>query len=423
MNKRLAISTMLGIILGMTAMETEAHSREYSSVEKEMLETFCDYARINSQSRYPADGTAEFTMTPGQEKMATRLYNDIESAIKAGNVKCNLHRSSDNYVYLTIPSNCSADVPSIGISCHLDVTPEVDFGDKPIVPIVEKRAEGTIIRTDGTTLLGADDKCGCAIAMMLIRTILSDASVKHGELQFVFCPNEDIGLAAERIEPEYFSPEMLFDIDGEESLMITDSNFTARGLNLLFKGNSVHPSEAKEKGLGDAVAAASTFIANIPVQYRPEHSEGKEGYIHPWNITRKGNDVLVETRVRYFDAEDGEFFDTVLKKACLKAVTDFDNVDVKVVYDGIQYQNVAYTLHPKAHDLVDRALDKLGMPAEYIASRGGTTAAMFASKGLNGGMCVFSGQHNPHSLKEYASLEEMVDAYKLLITIIQENTL
>lgn len=423
MNNRLIISSTFGILMGMSAMGSESISRDYNSIEKEMLETFCDYARINSQSRYPGDGTAEFTMTPGQEAMATRLYDDIRQALNGVKSNARLHRSKDSYVYLTIPSNCSADVPSIGISCHLDVTPEVDFGDKPIVPVVEKKDAGTIIRTDGTTLLGADDKCGCTIAMTLIRTILSDPEIKHGELQFVFCPNEDIGMAAERIEPEYFSPEMIFDIDGEETLRITDSNFTARGINLLFIGNSVHPSEAKEKGLGDAVAAASAFIANIPVQYRPENSEGKEGYIHPWNITRKGNDVLVETRVRYFDEDDGEFFDSVLRKALFKVMADFDNVEVDLVYDGIQYENVAYTIHYKAHELVDRALDKLGLPAEYTASRGGTTAAMMVAKGLNGGMCVFSGQHNPHSLNEYADLGEMIDAYRLLITIIQENTL
>lgn len=418
--RKLIIVSLAIVLAGSVAWAKENRSRDV--VEKEMIETFCQYASINSQSAYPPSGTNEFTMTDGQAKMAEALCADIQDAVDKNGAKgCKLTRSSDNYVYFTIPASQGVNVPSIGISCHLDVTPEIGLGDKQITPIVERTDSGTIIRTDGTTLLGADDKCGCTIAIELIRTILSDRNIKHGELQFAFCPNEDIGMAADRIDSSLFSPEILFDIDGEHPYEITNSNFTARGFNVLFKGNSVHPADAKEKGLGDAVAAAAVFIASIPLEHRPENSEGQQGYIHPWNFTRSGQDALVETRIRYFDQADGVLYDKVVNDALAKALAAHPNVKAEVVYDGIQYENVAYTIHPKAPALVESATKACGIDIRFIPSRGGTTASMFAAKGLNGGMCIFAGQHNPHALNEYASVGEMLDAYDLLLQVITQG--
>lgn len=166
----------------------------------------------------------------------------------------------------------------MGINYHLDVTPEALGGN--IVPIVDTRDGLTIVRTDGTTLLGADDKCGCTIAMQLIRSILSDKSIKHGTLLFAFCPNEDVGRAAYGIDAKSFSPDILFNLDCPEANVVTKSNFTARGFNVKFIGREAHPSDAKAQKLGDATAAAAAFISYFPVESRPENSEGTQGYIH-----------------------------------------------------------------------------------------------------------------------------------------------
>lgn len=390
-----------------------------STLENEITNTFMEYARINSQSCYPQSGSGEFSMTPGQKQMAELLAADARKAAEAAgaeNVK--VVQSADNYVYVTIPATKGMKAPVMGISCHLDVTPEVDFGDEPIIPMLDTLDGRRIIRPQGKTLLGADDKCGCSIAMTMLRHILTDGT-PHGEIQFAFCPNEDVGMAADRIDTTAFNPEILFDVDGEEPYRITDSNFTAVGLNLLFKGNSVHPSDAKALGLGDPVAAASTFIAAIPVGLRPEHSEGKQGYIHPWNFTKRGNDVLVETRIRYFDETDGELYSEVINRAKALAAENHPNVKIETLYDDMQYANVAYTLYPASHELVKKAAAECGFPVDFMSSRGGTTASMFAAKGLKGGMCIFSGQHNAHSLKEYADIREMADATRLLLSIVR----
>lgn len=383
-----------------------------SSVQKSMLDTFVKYASIDSQSNYDS------ICTKGQHIMALALKADVEEAVarsKASGVKVRL--SDANYLYVTIPANIWSACPTMGISCHLDVTPEAPGGR--IVPVVDTRDGRTIVRTDGTTLLGADDKCGCTIAMQLIRSILSDKSIKHGTLQFAFCPNEDVGRAADGIDSKFFSPDILFDLDGPEGNVVTKSNFTARGFNVKFIGREAHPGDAKAQKLGDATAAAAAFISYFPVESRPENSEGTQGYIHPWSFDKEGADVTVQTRVRYFDKSEGELFDRMLSGAIADVERKFPNVKVEIVYDDLQYENVAYTLHPRAKSLVENAAAKIGKDITFADERGGTTASMFAAKGLNGGMCVFTGQHEIHSTREYADLQEMEEAYRLMLEIIK----
>ncbi len=378
-----------------------------------MLDSFVRYASIDSQSNYDS------ICTQGQHNMALALKADIEDAVSkthASGVEVRL--SEANYLYVTIPANIRTTCPTMGISCHLDVTPEAAGGD--IRPIVDTRNGRTIVRTDGTTLLGADDKCGCTIAVQIIRTILSDKSIKHGILQFAFCPNEDVGRAADGIDSRLFSPDILFDLDGPEGNIITKSNFTARGFNVKFIGREAHPGDAKAQKLGDATAAAATFISYFPVESRPENSEGTQGYIHPWSFDKDGANVTVQTRVRYFDKSEGELFDRMLSGAIADTERKFPNVRVEIVYDDLQYENVAYTLHPQAQSLVENAAVKIGKEITFADERGGTTASMFAAKGLNGGMCVFTGQHDIHSTREYADLQEMEEAYLLMLEIIRQ---
>lgn len=382
-------------------------------LQKSMLETFVKYASLNSQSHYDS------ITTEGQQKMALLLKADADAAIKSSGIKgveCVL--SDKNYLYVTVPANQKSESPSLGISCHLDVTPEAPGGN--IRPVVDTLDGHTIVRTDGTTLLGADDKCGCTIAMQLLRTLLTDKKIKHGKVMFAFCPNEDVGRAADGIDPEYFSPDILFDLDGPGGEVVTKSNFTARGLNLKFIGRDAHPGDAKAGKLGDATAAAATFIASVPVENRPENTEGLQGYIHPFSFEKNGADVTVQTRIRYFDKKEGEKFDSIVNEALARIARDFPNVKTEILYDGLQYENVAYTLHPQALAIVGKAAEKTGKHIVFADERGGTTASMFAAKGLKGGMCVFTGQHEIHSTREYADLQEMEEAYRLMLEIIRQ---
>lgn len=402
---------MKNLLIGFVLLASLGASAQ-RNVQKSMLDTFVKYASIDSQSNYDS------ICTQGQHNMALALKADVDDAIskyKASGVKVQL--SDANYLYVTIPANVKGACPTMGISCHLDVTPEAAGGE--IHPIVDTLNGRTIVRTDGSTLLGADDKCGCTIAIQLIRTILSDKSIKHGPLQFAFCPNEDVGRAADGIDSNAFSPDILFDLDGPEGNVITKSNFTARGFYVKFIGREAHPGDAKAQKLGDATAAAAAFISYFPVESRPENSEGTQGYIHPWSFDKDGANVTVQTRVRYFDKSEGELFDRLLSGAIADVERKFPNVKVEIIYDDLQYENVAYTLHPQSQSLVEDAAMKIGKDITFVDERGGTTASMFAAKGLNGGMCVFTGQHDIHSTREYADLQEMEDAYRLMLEVIK----
>lgn len=401
----------------------------------EMLALLLKYIQIESGSEETSDGS--YPMTEGQMEMARLLQSDI---IALG-IPAIL--TEWGYVYAEIPSNIDGEAPIMGLSCHLDYTPEAPGkGIKPSVITYMggeiKLADGnvispsnpdgadlsgligkTLVHTDGTTLLGGDDKNGCAIVISVMKTILQ-SGMRHGRIVFAFCPNEDIGMAAEKIDPEYFNPEILFDVDGMGGNKVTVSNFTARGLKVRFIGKDAHPAEAKQQKLGDALAAASAFISAVPVQYRPENTEGMQGYIHHFELTKEGFDYTVSSRVRYFDSHEGALFDGIIKESLNRVAIDYPNVKVEVLQDRIQYENVAYSMFPDSRQIVERAAARCKQRIEFVSERGGTTAAMFTAKGLKGGMCIFSGQHNDHQLHEYACLEEMMDSYRLLLCIVDE---
>lgn len=425
-------------------LDNLAPALEYPLVQKEeMLDMFLKYVAVESGSEIPAPGDTAYPMTPGQIEMARLLKSDAEA------LGADVTMTEWNYVYVDVPSNIDKDVPVLGFTCHLDYSPEAPGkGIRPTVITYEggdiQLADGsvispenpdgkdlpglvgkTIIHTDGTSLLGGDDKNGCTILMSLLKTVLQP-DVKHGRIQFVFCPNEDIGMAQLKIDTLLFNPDILFDVDGAGGSQIMASNFTARGMTVKFIGHPAHPAEAKAQHMGDALAAAATFIADVPVEYRPERTDGKAGYIHHYQLDtlheQKGVNYIVMSRIRYFDKNEGKLFDDIVKGSMERVSRDFPYVRTEVLFDGIQYDNVEYSMHPASRNVIARAAARSGNEVDFIAERGGTTAAMFTTRSLKGGMGIFSGQHNDHSVHEYSCLEEMMDAYLLLLYAVDEVT-
>lgn len=412
-----------------------APALDYPIVQKqEMLERFLRYIAVESGSQLPP-----YPITAGQIEMADLLAMDAKA------LGANVTKSEWQYVYVDIPSNIETDVPVLGFTCHLDYTPEapgkgikptvleytggdIQLADESVISPDNTDGEDlkgligkTLIHTDGTTLLGGDDKNGCTILMTLIETLMNP-SVRHGRVLFAFCPNEDVGCSAEKIDSKLFSPDILFDIDSKGGSEVFDSNFTAQQMEVLFLGNAVHPSEAKEKKLGDALAAAATYIASVPIEYRPENTEGTEGYIQHFSIDKEnaGVDYKVTSRIRYFDKEEGERFNNIIKESLDKVHCDFPNVKTEILKNEIIYDNVAYSMHPSSHSVLDRASARSGIDICYKSKRAGTTASLLVAKGQKGGIGIFSGQHNIHSVHEFSCLEEMIDSYTLLLYIVDE---
>lgn len=440
--KTFRIFSLLAAVLlladtGTMARDNRKSLAKYTIDKQEMLDMFLRYVAVESGSQETSDGS--YPMTEGQKEMGRLLKQDAENA------GAKVVLTEWGYVYVDIPSNIKKEVPTLGISCHLDYTPEAPgSGIRPTVityiggdirladgsVISPDQPDGadlphligkTLIHTDGTTLLGGDDKNGCTIAMALLKTLMNP-KIRHGRVQFAFCPNEDIGMAAEKIDTTLFNPDILYDVDGAGGREIAASNFTAKGFTVRFIGHDAHPSEAKRQKYGDALAAAATYIAAVPVRYRPENTEGDEGYIHHWNLVQDGFDCEVTSRIRYFDQDEGALFDKLIRESLEKVRSDFPNVGIDILYDGLQYENVAYSMHPASGEMLKQAAARCRLDISFTAERAGTTAAMFAAKGLRGGMSLFSGQHNCHKVHEYSCLEEMMDAYTLLLYTVDEVT-
>ncbi|MBR6655402.1 MAG: tripeptide aminopeptidase PepT [Alistipes sp.] len=444
-----SILKSFAVAVSMLALSMSASAQKYVVSQDKMLDRLLSYVKIDSQSDY------NLPITKGQEKMAQFL------AAEAASLGAKVYVCPDSYVYVELPSNVKFDLPTLGISCHYDVSPEAVGGK--VKPIVTKYQGGvvvqskgrvispdaiigqdlknhigkTLIHTDGSTLLGGDDKNGCAITMSVLESLIKGGDkVEHGKVQFVFCPNEDVGRSAEKIDIKHFNPDILFDMDGEGGQDVTVSNFTAYGYNVRFTGTLAHPGEAKKMKFGDAMAAAATFVASVPVEYRPENSEGRQGYIHPFQMEKveakrnaqnnTADDSVVyevSTRIRYFDKADGEKFKSIMNAAVAQIKRDFPNVKTEVIYDDVQYENVEYTMHPKSKDIIAVAAAKCGVKLNFVDGRGGSTASMFCTRGLKGGMNVFTGQYVTHSTNEYSVLEDMYDAYRLMMEVVNQVVL
>ena len=331
-----------------------------------IISRFTTYAAINTQPWDSYDPT-EFPITLDQEKLAELIEEELRNI--GADKDLIVNRSEYQYVYATIPANCEG-VPSIMFMAHMDITPECVGED--ITPIVHRNYNGgdiqlpagitlspqmpqgkhlancvgkTIITSDGSTLLGADDKTGCTILVTLIETILNDKKLKHGDLHFVFSQNEDIGRAADRFEEEYVAgqPDIVIDVDGNDPTAFSVENFTAAARTYRFHGKNAHPGNGFYTKYGDALTAASYFIGQLPPETHPSASKDKEGYIHCYSVSHPtdemGNEItedyLVKVRLRYFDAQDGDTFRQLLDEASKLTAKAFPYVMIDARGDAV----------------------------------------------------------------------------------------
>lgn len=458
---RLKVATPVSHLSSMLANASSSALGYMGSAETElqraarMEKRFLSYVAIESQSVDDPDPEA-FPMTAGQRQIAAHIYNEI-LAMGGKGVKVTL--SDDQYVYVDIPANVKDSVPSILFMAHMDVTPEAP--GKGIKPRVHRNYDGgtialgngltlspeqpqgkglerlkgkTIITSDGTTLLGADDKAGCTVLVTLIEELITDPKTKHGRVMVMFSQNEDVGKAAMRYNPEVFGtrPDIVIDVDGDDRQTFSASNFTAVGQTVRFKGNMAHPSHGKENKYADALTASSYFIGCLPPSVHPSASSGKEGYIHCYSCEHPkdstGNEVhdeyVAKIRIRYFDKSDGAMLNKYLDEAFEKTHKAFPFVEVSRTEPVLQYENVAYSMPGFVPILVKYAASKeKSIPMSEVSERGGTTSAMLSARmpdKVPGGPCIFSGQHNAHSVYEWCCVEEMEEMVRIVKSIASE---
>lgn len=440
-----------------TPRSTVQRKKTNKNVHEKVLNRFLSYVKIESQSVDTPDFNA-FPMTEGQKKIATFLANEIQSF---GGKNVEVTVSKDFYVYVKIPSNLSDSqnktVPNLFFTAHLDVTPEAP--GKGINPIVHTNYPGgdltlspgivlspsspagarlnelkgkTIVTTDGTTLLGADDKAGCTILVTLIEELVNNPRIKHPDLFVMFSQNEDIGRAAYRYDPAVFGtkPDIVIDVDGGEPSVFSAENFTAAGQTFYFKGNKAHPGDGLKSQYADALTAAAYFMGAIPPSVHPSASSGKQGYLHcyacehPVDASGKiiEEDYIAKYRIRYFDKQEGDTLRTYLHNAFQKTCKAFPFVKITPSEEVKQYDNIAYTMYKHTPEIIQKAALKEGLPMVAKSERGGTTSSMLVTTGaLPGGPCIYSGQQAAHSCMEWCCIEDLTLIVQVLKNIIEET--
>ena len=451
---RKLIITVTMLISALSAM---AQNSLFTKVSKEqMLERFLSYAKIESQSVDDPDMTS-FPMTEGQKEIAKYIYEEVKAFWGKG-VKVTL--SDDYYVYVDIPSNIKKKVPSILFLAHMDVTPECN--GRGIKPIVHNSYDGgdiklpsgitlspndakcshlkdlvgkTIITSDGTTLLGADDKTGCSILVSMVEELINNPKFKHGRVMVCLSQNEDIGRAAYKYDPKVFGekPDVVIDIDGASYNKISVANFTAVGQTYRFKGNKAHASNAKAEKYADALTAAAYFIGLVPPEMNPSAREGEEGYIHCYTLTNPldesgkpiDTEYVVRTRLRYFDIKEGAYQKQLMEDNLKKVQAAFPFVEAKKTDDKVQYENIAYTMPQYVPSLIQKAAAAHGLEVTTKSSRAGTTSAMMVAafpEAMPGGSDFYSGQNAEHTCYEWCCIEEMVQLTDIVLQIVKDIT-
>lgn len=419
-----------------------------------VLERFLSYVKIESQSIDEPSMTT-FPMSDGQKQIAQHIYKEVKG-FGGKDVKVTL--SDDYYVYIDIPSNIKKNVPSILFMAHMDVTPEAPGNG--IKPMVHRNYDGgdivlpsgiilspnspqgahfkdligkTIVTSDGTTLLGADDKTGCTVLVTMVEEIIKNPKFKHGRVMVCLSQNEDVGKAALRYDPKVFgdNPDMVIDVDGSTFDQYSIANFTAIGQTYYFKGNKAHPSYGKKEQYADALTAASYFIGLVPPEMNPSARDGKEGYVHCYSLTNPTdesgkpnvNDYVVKVRLRYFDQQEGAYQKKLMEDNLKKVQAAFPFVEAKKTDDQMQYENIAYSMPDYVPDLIKKAAHEVGMDMREKYARGGTTSAMMVARFpdvMPGGSDFYSGQNAEHSVYEWCCIEELAQLVNAVEKMIVE---
>ena len=346
------------------------------------------------------------------------------------------------YVMGRIPSNIGRKVPAVGFIAHVDTAPDASGADiKPQIienydgsDIALKGVEGlmlkpsdfpellkykgqTLITTDGTTLLGADDKAGVAEIMEAVRYVVEHPEFKHGDICIGFTPDEEIGRGVVKFDVEKFGADFGFTMDGGEIGELEFENFNAASAKIHIKGRNVHPGNAKNK-MKNAILIASELNSLLPVEQRPEYTEGYEGFFHIISFKGSVEEADIAYIIRDHDREKFEQKKKVIAKVCHFINGKYgEGTAMPEVKD--QYYNMKEMVEPHYHiiEKAVKAMEMAGVKPKIQPIRGGTDGANLSFKGLP---CpnIFAGGHNFHGKMEYVPVESMVKAEEVIRNII-----
>lgn len=400
------------------------------------VDRFLKYVKYDTQSD---EESATFPSDPKQLELSKDLVLELK---ELGLADAGL--DEHGYVMATLPSNTDKDVPAIGFIAHVDTSPAVS--GKNVNPVIHKNYQGgeivlpndssfkispdgnpemndmvgfDIITTDGTTLLGADDKAGIAEIMDAVNYLVSHPDIKHGAIKICFTPDEEVGRGTEKFDVEKFGAKYAYTIDGSTRGEVETETFSADAVVIKFKGINVHPGYAKDK-MVNSLKVASHFMELLPKDtLSPETTEGREGYVHCTAINGNEEATTCKFIIRDFLADKLKEYETKLEEWVKQAVSDYPGsaYEFEVIE---QYRNMKYMLddHPKVEECALEALNRLNIKPIQSAIRGGTDGSRLSYMGLPTPN-LFAGGHNFHAITEFIAIQDMHEAVKMIVTIAQ----
>lgn len=401
-----------------------------------LLEQFLRYVRIDTTARADAE---VYPSSPGQIELGRLLSAELQ-ALGLADARQDQH----GVVLATIPANVDFSVPTIALCAHLDTSPETS--GKDIRPqVIENYSGGdlllpgdpnqviriadnpeltdlrkcTIITSDGTTLLGADDKAGVAVIMETAQWLCKHPEIPHGPIRICFTCDEEIGRGVDKLDPAEIGAAVCYTLDGHARNEIDVETFSADQAVVTIRGVNIHPSIAKGR-MTNAVRAAAAFCARLPRdQLAPEASDGRQGFLHPYDITGGVAEVRLKILLRDFDAAQLAAQAELLDRAAEAVMREFPAAKIETVIRR-QYRNMAEGLarEPRAAAYAEEALKRLGRTAKRTIVRGGTDGSRLTELGLPTPN-LSCGAHNPHSPLEWACLDEMLESVEWLISLAE----
>ncbi len=405
-------------------------------IEKQhLIDRFISYVTVDTES----DPTSENTpSTKKQWNLANALVSELK---KIGMQDISIDENA--YIMATLPSNTDKEVPVIGFISHFDTSP--DFTGANVKPQIIENYDGsdivlnkeqdiilspsyfddlllykgqTLITTDGTTLLGADDKAGIAEIISAMEYLINHPELKHGTIKVGFTPDEEIGRGAHKFDVKKFGADWAYTMDGSQVGELEYENFNAAGALVTVKGKIVHPGYAKGKMI-NSMYIATQFINSLPKMETPEHTEGREGFFHLHSINGAVEETKLQYIIRDHDLSHFEARKNVINKLAAELNSQYGREVISVEIKD-QYFNMREKIEPVMHivKIAEEAMIQANIKPLIKPIRGGTDGSQLSYMGLP---CpnIFAGGHNFHGRYEYVPVESMQKAIEVIVNIAQ----
>ena len=400
----------------------------------DVRDRFLRYARIDTQSKHHVEAV------PSTEKQLDLSRLLVEELTELGTTEVEI--DDHGIVFATIPATTNDDVPVVGFVAHVDTSPDASSenispqvvryeggklplpGDPEVVLDPEESLDlgnhvgHEIVTTDGTTLLGADDKAGVAAIMTATRYLLSNTDVQHGKLRVAFTTDEEVGNGATYFDIERFGASAAYTIDGSTAGDLEDETFSAHEVQVVFHGFGIHPGYAKDR-LVSSLKLAARFLTELPEDEAPETTSERQGFVHPVGIEGDVENTTITLIVRDFDTAIVEARVKMLKDLAEEIVGSIENASVEV-FDHEQYLNMRDHLVESPHivEAAEEAVRRAGLKPHRGYVRGGTDGSVLTAKGLPTPN-IFNGGHDYHSVKEWVCVHDMAAAAATIVNLAQ----